>query len=88
MAKWREFLTLFAVQFTQYLLFCLSIIVLSKGSYLGIILTDTAYGLNSYFIIRKISTEGDKSHLGLAGFTLGGTCGSLVAIWLTKKFSH
>jgi hypothetical protein len=83
--QWKEFWTLFVVQLISYCLFCLSMIVVTRGSYLGTIVTDTLYGVNSYFIIRRVSKAGEDSAMGATGYTLGGTVGSLLAIWITNR---
>lgn len=83
--KWKEFAILFAVQFLGYCIVCISYIALAKGSYLITFCTDITCGLNSYFVIRRISASADnKNPLGLVGYTLGGACGSMLAIWISK----
>jgi TPP-dependent 2-oxoacid decarboxylase len=83
--QWKEFWTLFAVQLVSYCLFCLSMIVVTRGNYVLTILTDTAYGANSWFIIRRVAKADASSAFGMVGYTVGGTIGSLLAIWITKR---
>lgn len=78
-----DFLIMFAVQYVQYLLFCVGIIFLNKGSYPGTFFSDTIYGLNTYFIIRRIATD-DSTKAGMFGYIIGGACGSVTSIFLTK----
>lgn len=82
--NWKEFGLMFGVQFFQYCIICISFIALAKGRYVWTFVSDAACGLNSYFIIRRISNSDAKSHLGVIGYTLGGSSGSMLAIWLTK----
>jgi uncharacterized membrane protein YeaQ/YmgE (transglycosylase-associated protein family) len=85
--RWKEFwTTLFVVQLISYCLFCLSLIVVTRGNYLGTVVTDTLYGLNAFFIMRRVAKMDDSSKMGMFGYTLGGTIGSLLSIWITNHF--
>jgi len=48
----------------------------------SLVATDMAISFYQFMIIQKIVE--DKSKLALAGFTLGGACGSLSMLYLTK----
>lgn len=84
----KEFALLFSVQFFQYCIVCVSFIALAKGSYAWTFITDMACGINSFFIIQRISSMDRKSHSGMVAYTIGGASGSMLAIYLTKRFMH
>jgi hypothetical protein len=85
-AKFKECVTLFAVQFFSYCIICISFIALSKGSYVWTFVTDLVCGLNSFYLIKKVANTEAKNTLAICSFVLGGASGSMLAIWLTKLF--
>lgn len=86
--KWASFWQLFFIQLVQYCIVSISFISLSRENYLMTAITDTVYGFNAFFVIKRIVKSDDKVGLDAIGFVLGGTIGSLLAIWITKHVLH
>ncbi len=86
--KWVSFFQMFSVQMIQYCIVCISYIALSKENYLITAITDTICGINSFFIIKKIIKSDETVGTDAFGYVVGGTLGSLLAIWISKHFMH
>ena len=87
-STWKNVWLLFAVQLIQYCIVSVSYIVMNRGYYGLTFITDTVYGLNSFFIVKRIVKTGDTLGWEAIGYTLGGSIGSLLAIWVTKHWIH
>lgn len=75
---------MFILQFLQYALASLGYLALAAYSYTGTFLMDLILAANSFYIVKRISQC--ESRAGQVGYTLGGACGSCVAIWISKHF--
>jgi hypothetical protein len=88
MKKWISFLQFFFIQLVQYCICCISYIALSRYNYTFTAITDTIYGINSFFLIKKIVKSDAAVGLDTLGYVMGGTVGSLLAIWVSKHLMH
>lgn len=79
----KEFVSMFAVQFVQYCLVSISYRAMAQGRVVPTFFIDLIYGFGAFYIIRKVAKAESKS--AVAGYVLGGACGSVMAIWLTQK---
>lgn len=77
---------LFLTQMFSYCVVCVSFIALAKGNYALTFIADVGCGVNSYFLIRRVSQAKDGDHWGTLSYVLGGATGSVIAIWLMKLF--
>ena len=87
-SKLRTCITLFLVQLVQYCIFCISCIVMNRGQYAATFVTDMFYGLNAFFIVKKIASSDNVLGIEAAAYTVGGATGSVLAIWITKHWLH
>ena len=82
----KAFCLMFAIQFIQYCICSISYRAMAQARYGATFVTDVVFGLNSFFIVKKIAQEEKETQTAAAfGYTLGGALGSLLAIWLTKR---
>ena len=79
----KSFMLIFGVQFIQYCIVSISYRAMAQGRYVWTFVTDMIYGLNSFYLIKRIMKS--DSNLEIIGYTLGGACGSMLAIWITKQ---
>jgi hypothetical protein len=73
---------MFIGQFFSYCICCMSFRALADGLYAWTFTTDLVFSINSYFVMRRIKNQDSKGSLW--GYTIGGPCGSVVAIFITK----
>lgn len=80
-----QFSLMFVTEMFCFFIICCNTISYTHGSYFWTAVTDTIYSLQA-FLMMKIMTEDDKARSFWSGLgcTLGGTCGSLLAILVTK----
>jgi hypothetical protein len=79
----KTFAGFFAVQFLSYSLFCWNYRAVAQARYGDVFASDVACATVSFYLIKKVS--GATSHWAMAGYILGGACGALFSVWLTKR---
>lgn len=72
----------FAVELLSYFLIVANTRAFTQGLYGWTALTDFIFAGSNFLIIQRVSKAETKA--AWAGYTLGGTCGSLIAIFVTK----
>jgi hypothetical protein len=87
-SRLKSVIILFVVQLVQYCIVSIGYIVMNRGLYVATFVADTVYGLNSFFIVKKIVNTEDTLGWEAGAYTLGGSIGSLLAIFLTKHWLH
>jgi uncharacterized protein YqgC (DUF456 family) len=77
----------FAVEmFISYAVICANFRAVAKGYYMATAMTDVLIVLQNSVIGKWcIEDANGRSYWAVAGATLGGMCGSLFSIWLTKN---
>jgi hypothetical protein len=74
-----------AIQFVSYVNLTINFRAIAHEQYSIAALTATLAALNAYYIVRLISHE-EKGHAALFGMVVGGVCGDLMGIWLTRAW--
>lgn len=80
----REFAYFFAAQFLNYAIMTWNMRAVALGWYLSIALTDLVIAGIGFTMIRRVAEA--HSPLAIAGYCFGGMCGSLAAMYVTKKW--
>lgn len=70
------------LQCLNYGLIAMSIRYLAAGSYLGLGITDGLIAFYGFTLIQKVASA--ESFIERVCYALGGTCGSLLGLWLTR----
>lgn len=80
-----QFLLMFITELISFFIVVANTRAYTHGFYGWTALTDTLYSAQG-FIMFKIMADDENGRTWWAGLgcTLGGTCGSLLAIWCTK----
>jgi hypothetical protein len=78
----KEFFKFFLVQCLAYALITWNWRSIAHTAYLHIFVSDLLYAAVNFKIIKHVADA--KSNAALAGYILGGACGSLAATWLTR----
>lgn len=81
----RDFLFFFALNFTAYGLLCWNYRAVARGWYGNIVLSDLSYAALNFLVIKNVVEA--HSPASAAGYILGGAVGSVVSVYLTKRFS-
>lgn len=91
MRKWipkskpGQFAFFFGQTFFTYFILVANTRAFTQGSYLWTAITDTAFTAQSFLVAKLMIDDADgRSLYAGAGSTIGGTLGSLFAIWCTK----
>ena len=79
----RTFSLFFALMFINYGLNAINFRMLARGSYWGVAWTDASIALFGFTIIRSIAET--DAFIAQAGYVMGGVCGSMLGLWLTRK---
>lgn len=81
-----RFFFYFCVQFTSYALVVANGRAYVLGDYMWTAVTDASIAALNFVVIRRMVKDfGEELHgPSLAGYVIGGTLGSLFAIWITK----
>jgi len=82
-----QFAVFYAIQFLSYALVVANTRAYTESRYLWTAATDLAFGLQA-FLVTKLMVDCDADQRGFwagLGYTVGGTSGSLAAIWLTLR---
>ncbi len=76
----------FCVQFTSYALVVANGRAYVLGDYMWTAVTDASIAALNFIVLRKmVKDSGEELHgPSLAGYVIGGTLGSLAAIYITK----
>ena len=88
MKRLRSAALLFFVQLFSYGICSVSYIVMNRGQYALTFGFDLLFGLNAFFIVKRIAKSDDKLGWDATAYTLGGATGSVLAIWITKHWLH
>jgi len=78
----KRFLMFFAAQFFNYAMLTWNYRAIALGWPVSLVASDMVISFYQFLIIQKIVEN--KSKMALAGFTLGGACGSLTSLYLTR----
>ncbi len=76
-------LKLAGLQFVNYGLIAMSIRYLTAGSYVGLGITDGLIAFWGFSIIQRVASADTRLERG--GYVIGGICGSLLGLWLTRN---
>lgn len=80
----KTFFRFAVLQSTAYLILVANIRAIAHLDYGVAAMTESLYLLVQWTVLRRIlSTE---SHAARAGYIVGGTCGTLLAMWLTRMW--
>ena len=82
MTKVKEFAMFFGFQFISYALVCWNFRAISQAWYGSLVISDIAISINGYFLVKRIVEA--RSKTAICGYALGGACGSIFAVWLTR----
>lgn len=77
-----QFCFFFGMEFFAYFLIVANTRAFTQGLYGWTAVTDGVFSFSNFYFISKVAKTETKA--AWAGYTLGGTCGSLVSIWMTK----
>lgn len=78
----RKFGWFFSVQCLSYGMITWNYRVVAQARYGSIFLSDLACAAITFTLIKRIVDEHSKA--AMAGYILGGACGSVFAAWVTK----
>jgi hypothetical protein len=81
----REFFYFFGVQFLNYAVVTWNLRALVLGWYVSMCISDALISIIGFTIIKKISGNESRTAVGMAGYAIGGACGSLFSVFLTKR---
>lgn len=81
-----KFAFYFLIQFISYALIVANGRAYVQGAYIWTAITDGLIAFQNFIVFRRFVKDSSTEIHGpsLVGYVLGGTCGSLVAIWITK----
>lgn len=80
-SPWFQFWFFFGMEFFAYFLIVANTRAFTLGLYGWTALTDCIFSFSNFYFISKVAKT--ESRAAWAGYTLGGTLGSLASIWLT-----
>jgi len=82
-----QFALLFVAEFISFFIVVANTRAFTHDNYLWTAITDTLFSAQK-FAVAKLMMSDTKARTWWAGLgaTLGGTCGSLLSIYVTKKF--
>jgi lipopolysaccharide export LptBFGC system permease protein LptF len=81
-----EFATFFAMMFVNYLLICLNMRYVAKGSYTGVAWSDGLILVLGFTVIQQVA----EAHTWAArlGYIGGGIVGAQLGLWLTRHHGN
>jgi hypothetical protein len=79
----KQFVAFFLIQALSYGVVCWNFRAVAQARYGSIGVSDMLCAAISWTLIKRIGEA--KSHWAQAGFILGGACGSLLSVWITKR---
>jgi hypothetical protein len=83
--KLGMFLLFGIAEFFSFFIIVANTRAIAQGSYLWTAVTDTLFSAQSFLFAKlMIDNKEARSWSAGLGITIGGTCGSLLSIWLTK----
>lgn len=87
MNRWKQFSILFLSQGLSYFLIVANTRAFTHDRYGATLITDGLIAMQS-FIVGKfmVETKELRSWVAGLGMTLGGMAGSVLSIWVTKRF--
>jgi lipopolysaccharide export LptBFGC system permease protein LptF len=78
----KEFATFFGMMFLNYLLICVNMRYVAKGSYVGVGASDALILVLGFTVIQQVAEA--HSTLAQAGYIAGGVLGAQLGLWLTR----
>jgi hypothetical protein len=78
------FAFMFCIQLIQYFLITVNYRAVAQGRYGATFMSDLAIAANGYMLIHFVANS--TGLLAFSGYALGGAFGSVLAIWVTKKW--
>ena len=84
MTRLREFALFFGIQFLFYGLLCWNYRAIAQARYASVGLSDLCCAATSFTLIKMIADPDKKSKWAFSGYVLGGACGSLFSVWMSK----
>lgn len=82
--KLGQFFLFASTQMLSYFLFVANGRAYMQGNYTWTAVTDALYAAQSFFLIRRMVKEEANNAWSFAGYVVGGVCGSLLSIFVTK----
>jgi len=82
----KEFLLFFFIQLASYFIVTCNFRAISQGRYTWTVLTDMTISAFQFWLIRQIAESG--TIIAWLGMVCGGGIGSMLGIWVTKRFWH
>lgn len=83
--KVGQFIFFFCTQCFSYFIIVANTRAYTQGNYLWTGITDALFASQNFLMIRIISKQDEATGLWAGmGYTIGGTVGSLISIWVTK----
>ncbi len=80
-----QFLLMFITEFISFFIIVANTRAFTQGNYFWTAATDTLFSAQGFVMFKlMIDQKEARSWWSGAGCTLGGTCGSLFSIWVTK----
>lgn len=80
-----QFFFMFGTELISFFIICANFRAVALGSYFWTALTDTLFSAQAFVIGKLMIDEPNaRSWAAGAGCTIGGTCGSLLSIYVTK----
>lgn len=81
-----QFALLFVAEFISFFIIVANTRAFTHDSYFWTAITDTLFSLQSFAMVKLMMDDAKaRSWWAGAGATLGGTCGSLLSIYVTRK---
>lgn len=69
--------------FLNYVLAVINTRMIARGSYFGTAWSDAAIAIFAFTLIRNVAST--DAVIAQAGYVLGGVCGSMLGLYLTRK---
>lgn len=80
------FILFFIMQFVAYALITANTRAISKGSYSWVFVTDLLIAFVNFVVFKRIAADPATNIDAIAGYTLGGAFGSMMTLWIEKRF--
>lgn len=85
-SKAGQFCFFFVAQFLSYFLVVANTRAYTQGRYVWTAFTDILFAAQAFLVLRKMIRDQEATGFWAgSGYVLGGTCGSLLSIFVTTK---
>lgn len=82
-----QFCLMFAAEFISFFIIVANTRAYTHSNYMWTAVTDMLFSLQNFIMLKlMIDDQNSRSWWSGLGYTLGGTCGSLLSIFVTSKF--